>query len=31
MLLMTLLAFPAILLIKSTSSFAPAPRPQPVR
>jgi DHA2 family multidrug resistance protein len=31
MLLMTLLAFPAILLIKSTSSFASAPRPQPAR
>ena len=29
MLLMTLLAFPAILLIKSTSSFAPAPSAQP--
>jgi DHA2 family multidrug resistance protein len=29
MLLMTLLAFPAILLIKSSSSFAPAPRAQP--
>jgi MFS transporter, DHA2 family, multidrug resistance protein len=28
MLLMTLLAFPAILLIKSTSSFAPAPSAQ---
>jgi hypothetical protein len=28
MLLLTLLAFPAILLIRPTSSFALAPRPQ---